>query len=187
MFAEPAIDIAYDEQMPEELNSATFFSVEYLPGQYDQRADSAAQCIKLINAEANAAVKFARVIVLEGDVTPQQLEEIKNYCVNPVDSQIADNTKPQSLEMETVVPEDVKIIDGFIQKDAEALEGFRKEMEFAMSPDDIRVIQDYFKNEEKRDPSITELKVIDTYWSDHCRHTTFNTSLTDIRFDEGPY
>lgn len=187
VFAEPAIDTAYDEQMPEELSSATFFSVEYLPGQYDQRADSAAQCIKLINAEADAVVKFARVIVLEGNVPPQQLKEIENYCVNPVDSQIADNAKPETLDMETVVPEDVKIIEGFINKDEEALEQFRREMEFAMSPDDLRAIQEYFKNEEKRDPSITELKVIDTYWSDHCRHTTFNTSLTDIQFDEGPY
>ncbi|MCQ4636190.1 phosphoribosylformylglycinamidine synthase [Anaerovorax odorimutans] len=187
VFAEPAIDIAYDEHMPEELSSATFFSVEYLPGQYDQRADSAAQCIKLINAQADATVKFARVIVLEGEVTEQQVAAIKNYCVNPVDSQIAENAKPETLEMETVVPEDVKTMDGFIEKDEEALELFRREMEFAMSPDDIRVIQDYFKNEEKRDPSITELKVIDTYWSDHCRHTTFNTSLTDIRFEEGPY
>lgn len=187
VFAEPAIDTVYDEQMPEELSSATFFSVEYLPGQYDQRADSAAQCIKLMNAEADAVVKFARVIVLEGEISAQQMEEIKSYCVNPVDSQIAPAEKPETLDMETIVPEDVKIMEGFTSKSAEALEQFRREMEFAMSPEDIKVIQDYFRDEEKRDPSITELKVIDTYWSDHCRHTTFNTQLSQVDFEEGPY
>lgn len=187
VFAEPAIDTVYDEQMPEDLSSATFFSVEYLPGQYDQRADSAAQCIKLMNAEADAAVKFARVIVLEGEISDQQVEAIQGYCVNPVDSQIAQTEKPKTLDMETIVPEDVKIMEGFTAKSAEALEQFRGEMEFAMSPDDIKVIQDYFRDEEKRDPSITELKVIDTYWSDHCRHTTFNTQLSQVDFEEGPY
>lgn len=187
VFAEPAIDTAYDEQMPEELSSATFFAVEYLPGQYDQRADSAAQCIKLINVNANASVKFARVIVLEGSITQEQLEAVKSYCVNPVDSQIAENMKPETLDMETLVPEDVKIMEGFIKKDADGLEQFRREMEFAMSEDDIRAIQGYFKNEEKRDPSLTELKVIDTYWSDHCRHTTFNTQLSSVEFEDGAY
>ncbi len=187
VFAEPAIDTVYDEQMPEELSSATFFSVEYLPGQYDQRADSAAQCIKLMNAEADAVVKFARVIVLEGEISAQQMEEIKGYCVNPVDSQIAQAEKPQTLDMETIVPEDVAIMEGFTSKSEESLEQFRREMEFAMSPEDIKVIQDYFRDEEKREPSITELKVIDTYWSDHCRHTTFNTQLSQVDFEEGPY
>ena len=187
VFAEPAIDTAYDEEMPDNLGSATFFAVEYLPGQYDQRADSAAQCIKLMNAEAEASVRFARVIVLEGNVTPEQQKEIQNYCVNPVDSQIAENEKPQTLDMETVVPENVKIMDGFIKLDEEGLQSFRKDMEFAMSEGDIRVIQEYFKNEEQRDPTLTELKVIDTYWSDHCRHTTFNTQLTQVEFEDGPY
>lgn len=187
VFAEPAIDTVYDEQMPEELGSATFFAVEYLPGQYDQRADSAAQCIKLMNVNADAAVKFARVIVLEGKITDSQMETIKKYCVNPVDSQIAENQKPETLELETVQPENVKIMEGFTKKDGAELEQFRKEMGFAMSPDDICVIQDYFKQEEKRDPSLTELKVIDTYWSDHCRHTTFNTELSQIQFENSPY
>ncbi|MCB6993428.1 phosphoribosylformylglycinamidine synthase [bacterium 210820-DFI.6.37] len=187
VFAEPAIDTVYDEQMPEEVSSATFFAVEYLPGQYDQRADSAAQCIKLMNAEAEATVKFAKVVVLEGTVGGEALEEIKSYCVNPVDSQLAEAEKPETLDMETVAPEDVKIMDGFTAKTEEELEQFRKEMEFAMSPADIQVIQDYFKKEEQRDPSLTELKVIDTYWSDHCRHTTFNTELTEVQFEEGPY
>ncbi len=187
VFAEPAIDTVYDEQMPQELDSATFFAVEYLPGQYDQRADSAAQCIRLMNVEANAAVKFAKVIVLEGTITENQLQAIRAYCVNPVDSQIAEGAKPETLDMEVVTPENVRIMDGFINKNSGELEAFRKEMEFAMSPDDIRVIQDYFKNEEKRDPSLTELKVIDTYWSDHCRHTTFNTQLSRIQFEDSPY
>ncbi|MCI8645358.1 MAG: phosphoribosylformylglycinamidine synthase [Firmicutes bacterium] len=187
VFAEPAIDTAYDEQMPEEVRSATFFSVEYLPGQYDQRADSAAQCIKLMNADAEATVKFARVIVLEGQLTEDEIREIQGYCVNPVDSQIASDEKPETLEMETTVPEDVAVMEGFTKKDSDQLEAFRREMEFAMSPADIQVIQEYFKNEEKREPSLTELKVIDTYWSDHCRHTTFNTSLTKVDFEEDAY
>ena len=187
VFAEPAIDTAYDEHMPEEASSATFFAVEYLPGQYDQRADSAAQCMKLINAEAEASVKFAKVIVLEGECSPQQLEEIKAYCVNPVDSQIAAAEKPETLEMETIAPEDVAVVKDFTKKSSTELEQYRMEMGFAMSPADIQVIQDYFKNEEKRDPSMTELKVIDTYWSDHCRHTTFNTRLAQIDFAANPY
>ncbi len=187
VFAEPAIDIVHDEQMPEELRSATFFSVEYLPGQYDQRADSAAQCIKLMNAGAEAMVKFARVVVLVGEISPEQLASIERYCVNPVDSQIAQAEKPKTLEMETMRPDDVAIVEGFISKSADALEQFRREMGFAMSQEDIKAIQDYFRDEEKRDPSITELKVIDTYWSDHCRHTTFNTRLSQVDFGKDAY
>lgn len=186
VFAEPAIDTAYDEEIPQ-LNGAAFFATEYLPGQYDQRADSAAQCIKLMNVEAEATVKFAKVVVLEGNVTAEDVEAVKNYVVNPVDSQVAQAEKPETLEMETVVPADVEIMTGFIDKNADELENFRKEMGFAMSPADIRMIQGYFKNEEKRDPSITELKVVDTYWSDHCRHTTFNTAITDIEFENNTY
>lgn len=187
VFAEPAVDIAYDEEMPDEIKDATYFAVEYLPGQYDQRADSAAQCIKLIHAAANAVVKFARVIVLFGDVEDKQIERIKEYCVNPVDSQIAQNTKPDTLNLVTAAPEDVEIIRGFIDKTPDQLEAFRKEMEFAMSREDLEAIHTYFKEEEKREPSITELKVIDTYWSDHCRHTTFNTNLSKIEFESTPY
>ena len=186
VFAEPAIDTAYDEEMPE-LNGAAFFATEYLPGQYDQRADSAAQCIKLMNVEAEATVKFAKVVVLEGNITAEDVEAVKNYVVNPVDSQVAQAEKPETLEMETVVPADVEIMTGFIDKTEEELESFRKEMGFAMSPADIQLIQEYFRNEEKRDPSITELKVVDTYWSDHCRHTTFNTAITDIEFENSVY
>ncbi|MDO4485495.1 MAG: phosphoribosylformylglycinamidine synthase [Bacillota bacterium] len=187
VFAEPAIDVVYEETMPEDLGSAIFFAVEYLPGQYDQRADSAAQCIKLMNAEAEAIVKFARVIILEGNLSPQQVETIKSYCVNPVDSQIAAPEKPENLEMETTVPKDVAAIAGFRTMDEAALENYRKEMGFAMSPADIQFVQKYYAEDEDRDPTLTELKVIDTYWSDHCRHTTFNTTLEEVTFEDSPY
>ena len=187
VFAEPAIDVVYEETMPEELCSAIFFAVEYLPGQYDQRADSASQCIKLMNAEADATVKFARVIILEGDLDDQQVETIRSYCVNPVDSQIAADEKPENLEMETTVPEDVAVITGFRTMDEATLENYRKKMGFAMSPADIQFVQKYYAEDEDRDPTLTELKVIDTYWSDHCRHTTFNTTLEEVTFEDSPY
>ena len=187
VFAEPAIDVVYEETMPVDLSSAIFFAVEYLPGQYDQRADSASQCIKLMNAEADATVKFARVIVPEGNISAADLEAIKKYCVNPVDSQIAANEKPQDLEMETTVPEDVAVIKGFRTMREPDLEDYRKEMGFAMSPEDIKFVQEYYARDERRDPTLTELKVIDTYWSDHCRHTTFNTTLEEVGFDDSPY
>ena len=187
VFAEPAIDVAYDEKMPEDTSSAVFFAVEYLPGQYDQRADSAAQCIKLMKPDADATVRFAKVIVLEGDLTEEQVMAIRDYCVNPVDSQQASLEKPASLEMVTTDPADVAIAEGFRDKSEEELEQYRKDMGFAMSHADIMHIQNYYKNDEHRDPTITELKVIDTYWSDHCRHTTFMTELTNISFEDSPY
>ena len=161
--------------------SAIFFAVEYLPGQYDQRADSAAQCIKLMNSAADATVRFARVIILEGSLTKQQAEAVKSYCINPVDSQLASAEKPENLEMETTVPEDVAVITGFAGYTPEELEKYRKDMGFAMSPEDIKFVQEYYRDDEQRDPTLTELKVIDTYWSDHCRHTTFNTTLEEYR------
>ncbi len=187
VFAEPAIDTIYEEIMPKDISSAIFFAVEYLPGQYDQRADSAAQCIKLMNGSAEPIVKFARVIVLEGRLNSHQTEAVKNYCVNPVDSQIAANEKPDNLKLETETPDDVAVIDGFRTMTEEALETYRKEMGFAMSSEDIKFVQKYYQGTEDRDPTMTELKVIDTYWSDHCRHTTFNTTLEDIQFEDSPY
>lgn len=132
-------------------------------------------------------MKFARIIVLEGKLKKGQLDEIKNYCVNPVDSQIAENEKPETLDMEMTVPEDVATIEGFRDYAPEQLESYRREMGFAMSPEDIKFVQEYYENTEHRDPTLTELKVIDTYWSDHCRHTTFNTTLENISFDDTPY
>lgn len=187
VFAEPAIDFAYDEEMPAEAVAAKHFAVEFLPGQYDQRADSAGVCINLMKPEVHPNVKFARVIVLEGNLTDAEFAEIKKYCINPVDSQEASDDKLQTLEMATEVPADVEILEGFTDKTPEELETFRSEMGFAMSEGDLVHIHNYFKNEEKRNPTITELKVIDTYWSDHCRHTTFNTELTDIFFEGGEY
>ncbi|MFV0517358.1 MAG: phosphoribosylformylglycinamidine synthase [Aminipila sp.] len=186
VFAEPAIDMVYEEILPENLGINTF-AVEYLPGQYDQRADSAMQCIKMMNASTSAIVKFARVISLQGKITEEQLESVKRYCINPVDSQEASMEKPKDLIMENIEPDDVAVINGFITMTENELESFRKEKGFAMSASDILFIQKYFKDEEIRDPSITELKVIDTYWSDHCRHTTFMTRLTDIDFEAGKY
>ena len=186
VFAEPTIDMVYEEELPSGLGN-TLFAVEYLPGQYDQRADSAAQCIKMMNAEVNAVVKFAKIVVLEGAVNAEEFSAVKHYCVNPVDSQEAKLEIPVNLELESSVPADVAIVNGFIKKTAAELEEFRKKMGFAMSSRDILFIQEYFNKEEKRDPSITELRVVDTYWSDHCRHTTFMTKLTDIQFEEGKY
>jgi len=186
VFSEPTVDITYDEEMPD-IGDASFFAVEYLPGQYDQRADSAAQCIRLIMAKADPIVKFARIVVLEGKVSEEELEKIAAYCINPVDSQFAVMDKPEVLGMETTVPDDVPVISGFVNKTPDELRAYRQEQGFAMSEEDIFFIQDHFKKEEKRDPSMTELKVIDTYWSDHCRHTTFNTELTDITFDDNSY
>ena len=186
VFAEPIVDEAYDEEMPD-IGSANFFAVEYLPGQYDQRADSAAQCIKLIMPKAEPIVKFARVVVLEGDITEEEIEKIASYCINPVDSQFATMEKPLVLGLETTVPEDVPSIEGFINMTDDELESMRQTMGLAMSKEDIRFIRDYFKRDEKRNPTMTEIKVIDTYWSDHCRHTTFNTELKNIEFEDSSY
>ena len=186
VFAEPAIDRAYDETAPIDAGSQ-FFAVEYLPGQYDQRADSAAQCIKLMNVNSEAAVRFARVIVLEGSVSEEELAGIKNYCINPVDSHEAMVEKPARLEMQTVVPEPVKTVNGFIHMSDEEIAGYREDQGFAMSREDLKFVREYFALEEKRDPTVTELKVIDTYWSDHCRHTTFLTKINSVSFGEGAY
>lgn len=186
VFAEPAVDRATDE-VPDLPESAIFFAVEYLPGQYDQRADSARQCIGLMKPGTEARVRFARVIVLEGDLSPKDVESVKEYIINPVDSREAQWEKPETLEMEMAVPEDVAIVHGFCEKSGEELEEYRQEMGFAMSREDLLHIHAYYSQEEKRDPTITELMVIDTYWSDHCRHTTFHTELTDIYFEDGPY
>lgn len=186
VFAEPAIDVAYDEEMPD-IASAAFFAVEYLPGQYDQRADSAAQCIKLMNPAADSVVKFARIVVLEGNVSDNEFELIRDYCINPVDSRQAFLEKPDTLEMRTETPGDVEIIDGFTDMSEDELEQYGNKMGFAMSKADLVHIYNYYKNEEKRNPTVTEMKVLDTYWSDHCRHTTFMTELTHISFEDGSY
>ncbi|MGI6722256.1 MAG: phosphoribosylformylglycinamidine synthase [Anaerovoracaceae bacterium] len=186
VFAEPAIDTATDEVMPD-AGSAVVFAVEYLPGQYDQRADSAAQCISLMKPGTEATVKYAKVYILEGNLSDGDVAAIKGYVINPVDSQEAALEKPDSIELETVPPEDVAVVEGFTDMDDAALEEYRADMELAMSREDLKSIHDYFRDTEKRDPTITEIRVIDTYWSDHCRHTTFGTELTDVYFEDGPY
>lgn len=186
VFAEPIVDCAYDEEMPD-IGSANYFAMEYLPGQYDQRADSAMQCIKLIMPKAEPIVKYAKVVVLEGSLAEADIEKIASYCINPVDSQFASMEKPAFLGMETEVPDDVKVLEGFTALSDDELEELRTDMGLAMSRDDIIFIRNHFKKDEKRDPSMTEIKVIDTYWSDHCRHTTFNTELNNVEFEDSPY
>ncbi|MBQ9179583.1 MAG: phosphoribosylformylglycinamidine synthase, partial [Firmicutes bacterium] len=186
VFAEPIVDCAYDEEMPD-IGSANYFAMEYLPGQYDQRADSAMQCIRLIMPKAEPIVKYAKVVVLEGSLAEADIEKIASYCINPVDSQFASMEKPAFLGMETEVPDDVKVLEGFTVLSDDELEELRTDMGLAMSRDDIIFIRNHFKKDEKRDPSMTEIKVIDTYWSDHCRHTTFNTELNNVEFEDSPY
>ena len=186
IFAEPAVDEIYEEQLPD-TGSAVFFAVEFLPGQYDQRADSAMQCVRMMKPGAEAIVKAAKVYVLEGNLTEEVVEQIKKYIVNPVDSREAALAKPASLAMEYQKPEKVAVLDGFVHMSDEDIEIYRQDMGLAMSHEDILFIRNHFANDVKRNPTMTELRVIDTYWSDHCRHTTFATELTDVYFDEGPY
>ncbi len=196
VFAEPAVDVAYDEMLDifkpadsesDKNMSVRYFAVEYLPGQFDQRADSAAQCIQMISMKEKPEVRFARVICLEGDISDDQFEAVRKYCVNPVDSHEAEIEKPAGLAMEMAYPPDVETIRGFMNMNDDEVADFRDSQQFAMSLADIKYVRDYFKNEEFRDPTASELKVIDTYWSDHCRHTTFLTAIREVRIGDGRY
>lgn len=184
VFSEPPVDVVYDETLPDFPNSR-MFAVEFLPGQYDQTADSAAQCVQLITQKERPEIRAARVIVLVGELTDEQFQTIKRYCVNAVECREASLEKPDTLRLDAKVPPDVAVLDGFIQKPDEALRAFMDEQGFAMSVQDLKFCQAYFRDQERRDPTITELKVIDTYWSDHCRHTTFMTKLEAVEFEEG--
>jgi phosphoribosylformylglycinamidine synthase len=186
VFAEAGVDCYFEESLPTDIGPQ-FFVVEYLPGQYDQRADSGEQCIKLLNPSAIPNVRCGKVIAPEGMLSEAEVEQIKAYLINPVDSREAATAKPDTLVMEVTVPEDVPVIRGFCDMTEEALEEYRQDSGFAMSKADLFHVADYFRNEERRDPTLTELKVLDTYWSDHCRHTTFNTKLSDIYFETSPY
>ncbi len=179
------MDECWDDEMPEVKGRA--FAVEYLPGQYDQRADSAAQCVQLLTQKDMPTIATARVIVLDGEVDDSQFAAVKKYLINPVESREARLDKPETLDAGTVVPPDVKVLDGFTCMDENGLENMLKDMGLAMDLDDLKCVQTYFRDEEKRNPSLTEIKVIDTYWSDHCRHTTFNTRLKDVAFDDGKF
>lgn len=185
VFSEPPVDDVYEECF--ESGNASVFSVEYLPGQYDQRADSAEQCVKLLNENEEPVIRSATTYVIEGDVTKEQLDSIKNYCINPVDSRETGLEKPETLEDIFEEPEDVKIFTGFSAMPERELRFLYDSLGLAMTFKDFLHIQNYFKNEEKRDPSVTEIRVLDTYWSDHCRHTTFSTELKSVVFGEGFY
>lgn len=186
IFSEPVVDSVYDEEIKINADEKVF-AVEFLPGQYDQRADSAAQCIQILTQSEKPIVKCAKVIILKGKVNKVELAKIKDYYINTVDSMEASLEKPLSLEMEWEVPKDVEIINGFIDKTEEELLKLMEQLGLAMSFEDLKFCQGYFKETEKRNPSLTEIKVIDTYWSDHCRHTTFQTKIEDVKFEEGKY
>lgn len=185
VLSEPPVDTVHDEtlEIPEGVKS---FAIELLPGQYDQREDFAAQCVQLISQGKRPAVAAAKVILLEGNLTDADVEKIKKYTINPVEAQEASTQKPDSLEMSWEAPKPVAIIKGFTQFSKEELHQFLTEQELAMSEADLAFIQEYFQKE-GRNPSITEIKVLDTYWSDHCRHTTFETNLEKINIEESVY
>ena len=183
VFFEPPVDDVYEETF--DLNGAKAFSVEYLPGQFDQRADSAEQCLKLLKEEEEPIIRTATTYVIEGDITDAELEAIKTYCINPVDSRETGMEKPDTLVTEFEEPADVAVFDGFMDMGEQELQKLYDSLGLAMTFKDFCHIQNYFKNEEKRNPSMTEIRVLDTYWSDHCRHTTFSTELTDVAFEDG--
>ena len=166
-------------------DSETLFAVEYLPGQYDQRADSAAQCVQILTQEAKPLVATATIIVLDGCISNEQLEDIKNYTINAVDSREASMDIPHTLKLKVDQPADVEILEWFITSSDEALRKKRNELGLAMSPEDFLFTRDYFRDEEGRNPTITEIKMLDTYWSDHCRHTTFATKISKVNFEDG--
>ena len=186
VFAEPPVDDLYLEKF-EAADGAHVFSVEFLPGQFDQRADSAVQCVQFLDENAAPIIRSATTYVIEGNVTDAEFEAIKHHCINPVDSRETGLEKPETLVTVFPDPEDVKIFDGFKDMAEADLKELYASLNLAMTFKDFQHIQNYFRNEEKRDPSMTEIRVLDTYWSDHCRHTTFSTELTSVKFDEGDY
>ncbi len=186
VFSEPPVDILYQESFDVKEPSSVF-GVEYLPGQFDQRADSAVQCVQFLNSSEEPVIRSATVYVIEGGVTEEELSQIKAFCINPVDSRETNMEKPKTLVTVFEEPEDVKILDGFQEMPEQPLKKLYDALNLAMTFKDFLHIQNYFREEEKRDPSMTEIRVLDTYWSDHCRHTTFSTELTDVTFADGYY
>ena len=180
VLSEPQLDLVTD-QVPQ---GDAVFAVEYLPGQFDQRADSAAQCIQILSQGERPAVRTARVYALEGVLTPRELEAVKRYVINPVESREASLDLPETLRMEYTVPTSVRTITGFTAMDAAGLDALREDLGLAMDLDDLKFLQAYFRDEERRDPTITEIRVVDTYWSDHCRHTTFSTHLDRVEIHD---
>ena len=186
VFAEPPVDELYREDF-EAKQGARIFSVEYLPGQFDQRADSAVQCVQFLREDEEPIIRSATTYVIEGEISEDEYEAIKNHCINPVDSRETSLDKPQTLVTEFEDPQDVKIFHGFKDMEEADLKELYDSLGLAMTFKDFQHIQNYFCNEEKRDPSVTEIRVLDTYWSDHCRHTTFSTELKEVTFGEGDY
>ena len=186
ILSEPNLDNVYYEEIPD-LKGERIFAIEYLPGQYDQRADWASMCAEIVNEGNRPKINSARVIIIENEISDEDFRRIKNYLINTVDSREASLEKPETLEVEYEIPETVEVLDGFIELDKEGLHNFLEKNGLAMSDNDLELIQEYFKNEEKRNPTITEIKVLDTYWSDHCRHTTFMTKLENVEIAEGRF
>ena len=186
VFAEPPVDVLYREDFPRE-ESDHIFSVEFLPGQFDQRADSAVQCVQFIKEDELPVIKTATTYVIEGEISEEEMEAIKAHCINPVDSRETGLEKPETLVTKFEEPADVKIFDGFKDMPEAELKELYSSLGPAMTFKDFQHIQNYFKGEEHRDPSMTEIRVLDTYWSDHCRHTTFSTELTEVSFGDGDY
>ncbi len=181
VFSEPQLDTA---SAAVALDGAVAFAVEYLPGQYDQRADSAAQCIQIISQGERPLIRTAKVYALYGNLTDEQVEQIKKYVINPVEARQASFDKPETLAVEYALPDAVATVTGFIAMDEAALAALLDKLGLAMDLDDLKFLQNYFRDEEKRDPTITEIRVVDTYWSDHCRHTTFSTHFENVRISD---
>lgn len=184
IFSEPPVDHVYDEELVTQKGDIVF-AVEYLPGQYDQRADSASQCLQILTMGDRPEVRTANIIVLQGNITDEDVKKIKSYYINPVEMREADLKKPESLKLEVEIPDRVEVLEGFIE--GKDLGYFMDNLGLAMSLEDLAFCREYFKNTEKRNPTITEIRVIDTYWSDHCRHTTFNTIIENVEVEDGKY
>ena len=184
ILSEPNLDNVYYEEIPD-LKNERIFAIEYLPGQYDQRADWASMCAEVVNEGNRPKINSSKVIIIENEISDEDFLRIKKYLINAVDSREASLEKPETLEVEYEIPETVETLEGFRELDDNDLHKFLEKHGLAMSDEDLKLIQEYFRDDEKRDPTITEIKVLDTYWSDHCRHTTFQTILNNINFEEG--
>ena len=190
VFSEPNLDIVYHETLDVTNSDETkerIFAIEYLPGQYDQRGDWASQCIQIVNQGIRPTINTAKVYIFSGNISDENFNRIKEYCINPVDSREASLEKPESLKIESEIPTEVEVLNGFIELTIDGLKEFLNSNGLAMTLADLEYIQNYFRDTEKRNPTITEIKVLDTYWSDHCRHTTFMTEIEDVKIEDGKY
>ncbi len=185
IFSEPPVDNAFDEEI--EINEGRVFAVEFLPGQFDQRAASAEECISILTEKERPKVRSAKVYVLIGNVSDAELDAAKKYVINPVEAREADLEKPKTLDMDIAYPSDVETVDGFTDMSDADVQAFIDKMGFAMDADDLKFCRRYFSEDEKRNPTVTELRMIDTYWSDHCRHTTFSTRINNVTVNDGKY